>query len=360
MKQFYLCAVSICVITSMLNADTTNNKSQKTSSDQTPQMNQITPSANPIVTHWCDPYLTAEFLWWRVQEDGLTFAYSGAAPLTGGDTIAASKGHIHQVKFHYEPGFKVGFGLKFKHDGWDLYANYTWIRTNFSDTKNTVRTSSGSTMYSTYSAFGPIGVGPLAVVEKASGEWSLRFNALDLELGRNYWISPALTLRPHFGMKFSWIDQEYDLKYNNAVGAIEDGSNYRIYNDQDEFAVGLRTGLDAAWYMWSKWCVFGEFAASALWNDFDVKRKDRTQTPAGVSLTSFHSSRSSHTVTAVLELALGLRFETTFHNDDYLFKLQAGWEEQVWFNQNQMFDPINNVPQNLTFEGLTIKAGFDF
>ncbi len=362
MKQFSLLTIPIlCAAISPLSADAAGNKSSKTNGKQSTQdqTNQITPSANPMVTHWCDPYLTAEFIWWRVQEDGLNYVFSGVAPEA--DLTSASKGHLHQPKFQYEPGFKVGFGLKFKHDGWDLYANYTWIRTSFSDTRNTVRNSSTSNFLNLW-GFGNGGPALLAVLNpgRSTAEWSLHFNALDLELGRNFWISQWLTLRPHFGMKFSWIDQEYDLKFDNVGGSIIlEGSNYRMYNDQDAFAVGLRGGLDAAWYLWRKWCIFGELAISAMWNDFDIKRKDKALTEDG-NYTSLRLSRNSHTVTGVLELALGLRFETTFHNDDYLFRLQAGWEEQIWFDQNQFFAYFDNATKNMTFEGLTLKTGFDF
>jgi hypothetical protein len=360
MKKFSLATLPlICAAISPLSADSMGSKhahaNQPAQPATTQPMNQITPPANPMTTHWADPYLTADFIWWRMQEDGLNFSFDGASS----GTTSASEGHVHQPKFKYEPGFKVGFGLKFKHDGWDFYGNYTWLRTDFEDTEKEVHKPAGSSLISNYFVQGSTVPNFALVAHEAKAEWAVHFNVLDLELGRNYWISQWLTLRPHFGMKFSWIDQDYNVKYDNATVNGTSGLNIKIDNDQDQWAVGLRTGLDAAWYMWKKWCIFGEFAISGIWNDFDVKRKDTTQT-ATTSYTSLNTKRGSHSVTGVVELALGLRFETAFHNDDYLFMLQAGWEEQMWFNQNQFFFIDNVAPADLTFEGLTIKAGFDF
>lgn len=367
MKKFSLTTLPLLLAAvAPLCADSTGNKKTNTQSMQTTQpTNQITPSANPMVTHWCDPYLTADFIWWRVEQDGMNFATSGTEPLAQDSVtlVNAGKGHVAHPRFKYEPGFKVGFGVKFRHDGWDMYANYTWLRTDFGDTKKSLHAKTTSGIAATTELFGTLGVALPSVTHEAEGKWSLHFNALDIELGRNYWISQWLTLRPHFGMKFSWLDQDYHVEYEGistpTFDVSIDASNVRIHNDIDQFGVGLRTGLDTAWYLWKKWCIFGEFAVSALWNDFDVKRKDTTQTAIG-SFTTLNTKFDSHSVSAVIEIALGLRFETTFHNDDYLFMLQAGWEEQIWFNQNQFFNPLSQSPQDLTFEGLTIKAGFDF
>jgi hypothetical protein len=370
MKPFSLTMFSLlCAAISPLCADAMGNKHSKANANNkqmstTQPMNQITPPANPMVTHGADPYITADFIWWRMQEDGLDYSFGGVSPAVGTD---ASKGYVHQPRFRYEPGFKVGFGLKFKHDGWDFYGNYTWLHTNFEDTEKTSHPSTNSSLLSNYQVIGAANAqGPAFAIigDKAKAEWAMHLNVLDLELGRNYWISQWLTLRPHFGMKFSWNDQDYNVKYDGLSSTSPAASqltnaNIKLDNDLDQWAVGLRTGLDAAWYMWKKWCIFGEFAISAIWNDFDIKRKDTVQT-ATTEYVGLNIKRSSHSVTEVLELALGLRFETAFHNDDYLFMLQAGWEEQIWFDQNQFFFISDDSAKNLTFEGLTIKAGFDF
>ena len=66
--------------------------------------NQITPPAGPLVSNGADVYLTADFIWWKAQQDGLAFAVNGInAP---GEATDVSKGHLHQPHFKYEPGFK--------------------------------------------------------------------------------------------------------------------------------------------------------------------------------------------------------------------------------------------------------------
>jgi hypothetical protein len=197
-------------------------------------------------------------------------------------------------------------------------------------------------------------------VDEAHARWRLHFNVLDLELGRDFWVSKYLTLRPFVGMKFSWNDQDFDVHYEKEAGAKHGFRKLKMDMDLNQTSVGLRSGLDTAWHMWKKWCIFGDFAISGIWNDFDSHRKDHLAKHGDNFVTFSRLHKDTHNVTAVLEWALGLRFQTAFHNDDFMFLLQAGWEEQIWFNQNQFVMMPNSTSGNLTLEGLTVKAGFYF
>lgn len=362
----------ICAATAPLCADAQGTQMGNKPTDQQmymQEMNKITPSAEPSVTRYADPYITADFIWWKVQEEGLEYAFNGTVTDIDGRSNA-DKGHLKTPHFEYEPGFKVGMGLKFRHDGWDLFAQYTRLQSEKSDSKTSLRRDAdGDSNVQNNLLLVGIGQTASSWFQEAEADWSLHFNVLDLELGRNFWISKWLTLRPFVGMKFSWIDQDFDVEYENLqfqVLGVPTGSEIEMDMDLDQSSVGLRAGLNTAWYMWKKWSIYGDFAISGIWNDFDSSRKDRYEVPTGqvpgFEQTVYNVHRDSHRVTAVLEWGLGLRFETAFHNDDFMFMLQAGWEEQIWFDQNQFITtPIAAQPStDLNFEGLTIKAGFYF
>ena len=309
-----------------------------------------------MVRRWADPYITADFIWWKAQEDGLNYAYNGV----GNGIVNADKGSMHHPRFKYEPGFKVGAGLKFKYDGWDLYSQYTWFRMNKHGSKSSVaRNADGNS-----NVMGNIAIPSLNSFSynlgQANASWSLHFNVLDVELGRNFWISKHLTLRPFVGMKFSWNDQKFNVTYKDSIGGFYTGDDVNLKMHMDQLGVGLRTGLDTAWYMCKRLSIFGELALNGLWNRFNSSRKDMLAPTSGTSFNLNHVSNHSHIITPVLEWALGLRFETTFHNDEYMFMMQAGWEQQVWFNQNQFVFMPNTTAGNMNLEGLTVKAGFYF
>lgn len=382
MKHQSLIAVSlICAAATAFAAEGQDSrqtmKSQSSDQNQPSDQNmqqrepQITPSGDPMVRRCADPFITADFIWWRAEQDGLDYAISGV----GDGHSNAGKGSVHHPHFKYEPGFKVGAGLKFKHDGWDLFAEYTWLRFKNHETHSSVDSHGNSHVQSNIFVPGPFSSsdGHLRTFffSEAEAEWKLHFNVLDLELGRNFWVSKHLTLRPFVGMKFSWNDQDFNVKYKREHSRGHRRDHHRDHDrehhrelkldmDLDQNAVGLRSGLDTAWYMWKRLCIFGDFAVSGLWNDFDSHRKDHVHRRDDSHVTLNNIKKDFHQVTAVLEWALGLRFVTSFRDDDFMFMLQAGWEEQIWFNQNQYVFMPNSTAANLTLEGLTIKAGFYF
>src|SRR5271156_848640 len=65
--------------------------------------NQITPRAKPKDGGL---FITADFIWWKAQEDGLEYAYTGApaGSLTTTATDVAS-GKMLDTHFKYDPGF---------------------------------------------------------------------------------------------------------------------------------------------------------------------------------------------------------------------------------------------------------------
>ena len=90
----------------------------------------ITPPVAPAVNHGADVFISADFIYWKAYQEGLEYANSAvnalaASGLTPGATLNQGTFATPQTKF--EPGFKVGLGLEFEHDGWDLFAQYTWL-----------------------------------------------------------------------------------------------------------------------------------------------------------------------------------------------------------------------------------------
>jgi hypothetical protein len=344
-----LCAGGLTNYSGTKVATGSNMQSNSNKDAAKPMMNQITPPAGPLVNNGADVYLTADFIWWKAQQDGVTFAYTG---YSGDQDVDTSKGSELEPHFKYEPGFKVGLGVLCGHDNWDIFAQYTWLNVPKHATK---KSSDSDNLYSTLQNHHGSDEDALL---STTGEWGFKMNVLDLEMGRNFWISKRLTLRPHIGMKFSWLKQDWDVS-STDLHNDEIGSHTHDF-DLSEFGVGVRGGVNTAFYLWNKWSIFGDLDVTALWNDFKSSRKD-THTLDDVTSTPLNIHYHPFTVTTVLEMALGLRFETIFSKGRYMYMLQAGWEEQIWFNQGQFINLSSpNAIGNLTMEGLTIKTGFWF
>ncbi len=379
LKKLLPVAGIVCGLCTSLNAmdnsTQQHNQSMMQHSDET-SFRQITPNAGPRVTNGADVFITADFIYWTARQDGMQYAYTGADTVVSPSLVSTipSKGNTFYPPRKFDPGFKVGLGLNLGHDGWDVFLEYTWFHTNHNNSATSGSLPSQrlipayETQYQMSHQHGHFDF-ELLSFDSMTAKWRLQFNNFDLELGRNYYISQYLTLRPHIGLKGNWYTQNYNVAgFGPWYGDTPFGFGYD-YTDTESvttdmkqkwWGVGIRAGVDASWYFDKNWSIFGEWALSGLWGRFDVTEQGAfvgsITTEEAQTSTVLWSGNSFHSVKGVAEFELGLRFDYWFSDDDYHFGISAGWEIQYWMNQNQMTIPNGD----LGFQGLDVKVRFDF
>lgn len=305
--------------------------------------------ASPRVQGGADVFIEADFILWVAREAGLGMATSGV-PQSSQATQPSGK--VSYPNHKIKPGFKVGLGLVLDHDCWDIYATYTWFRSN--QKKKTI-TNTTEDMIALINPTPNSGL--LTYATAVTGDWDLNFNNIDLSLGRNFWNSDYLSLRPHIGLKGSWQRQKFNLNY--TVSSDEDD----IRMKQNFWGVGVRAGLDTAYYLSSEFSIFGDFALAALWSQFKNKHNNRTRASGSDDAYRWNSywKGDYHNVSPVLETEIGIRWDTWLSQEEYHFLIQAAWELQEWWSQNNFNnDYTNGVRGDLSLQGFTLKVRFDF
>lgn len=318
----------------------------------------ITPGAGPCVSCGADVSITAEFIYWTARQDNMQAAsiIPNTQTQDAQPSRSVEKGYLVYPDWEMSPGFKVGLGMLFDCDGWDLYANYTWLRPR---TKHTKTPSSDQTLN-----FFDSGIFD-GSHDSITYQWDLDFNVVDLELGRNFFISQCLHLRPHFGFKGHWQEQDRTLTLPLSSDAVVAG-DLIVDQNMSYWGVGLRAGLDSAWHFSRCFSLVGEAAASALWQYTDscVTGSQPVQSTAVTGFAVSSLKGPYYNVRGVLELFFGLRWEDWFCCDEYHWSAEAGWEFQWWPEVNQFFYGNSNVIEatggDLGLQGFTLKFRFDF
>jgi hypothetical protein len=357
-KHFYLFSSLLSISSGLLNAQQQSNRQspQQSEAVTTQPRAMITPAVAPRVSDGAGLIFTADFIWWKTNISGMEYATSGVVD-TGFVFVplgqSTKKGRVAQPNFDFEPGFKIGAGLDFAYDGWDLYANYTWLNGDTERNSISARRGRGATtLIPIVDAFGFF---IISNVIKARSEWRQHFNVVDLELGRNFFISRRLTLRPHFGLKSAWLSEKFVLRYANSESTFLGEQNRR----QTLWGIGTRAGLNTVWHFSRNWGLYGDLAATALWSDFHVKTRDReTDVSLTISPRTLNTKQIITEVIPIFETGLGLTYMAWFNQDECLLQISAGWEQQVWLGYNHFID--FNRTGNLSVHGLTIKVGFAF
>lgn len=371
-KMWPLAAATLTAFTSLVNAQTDNaqmrNLENRVSSleQRRGASGMINPPGRPQVKGGADLFVFGDLLYWNAHENGLSYAIENE-----GSNLNLSDAEVKNIHGKWNWGFRVGVGYNLPHDGWDV--SLTWLR--FTDNGHK-RVHAGRDDF-----IFPVGTHPAdpistnSTCEKAHSHWRLNLNQLDLDLGREFFVSKWLTVRPHFGVRTNWIRQKWDSDYENFTPTIVIDPPFPNEVDvelRDKWwGVGLEGGLDTQWGLGGGFSFFGNLTAAIIYgfHDFDNKEQDSPaftrSLPNGKFVDLDNTYRISH---PILDLMMGLRYDYMFSDDRFHVGLQVGWEHHVYFSQNQFPVFVDDVNQgtfvrnqgDLTLQGWTFAARFDF
>lgn len=320
----------------------------------------VNPSARP--TQKCDfgAYATVDPLLFKAQENGIEFVVTtreNATPALNGKSRAKT------VDFEWDWGFRLGLGINLAHDGWDLYAN--WMRF-ITDADRSVRAREGEMLLPVVAHPGAINDFGSASALNSSSVWNLHLNALDLEIGRQFFVSKWLSLKPHAGFRTAWVRQTDHVKYNDLLGA--NFLNGSVDLSSKYWGLGLLAGLDTQWGIGCGWSILADCSASILYGYFNAAHNETGILADGSRSPLFSFHDFYHVGRVITDFLIGLRYDYMFCDDRYHFGIQAGWEHHMFFGQNQFIrfadaDSQANFFANqgdLTLHGFSARVRFDF
>ncbi|NGX39183.1 MAG: hypothetical protein KR126chlam1_00505 [Chlamydiae bacterium] len=307
---------------------------------------QVNPPVRPKTCNG-DIGITIAGFYWNAHQDGMEYAIEDSVLVDDGSTSDILRLN-NLVKAHYEtPDFKWDFGFKAGltyvgcHDGWDFGLLWTWYRGKSGSTIQALD-DHNSTLIPLWSAFSSE-TGLITYATEIEENWAVQLQLFDIELGREFWTSKYLSLRPHVGLRIAFIDQEFNLVHRGGSWSDE-GSNSDAFNgfvdlDNDYRGVGIRAGLDSVWHIGCGWGLFGNFATSIVYGRFKVDHDEwnRKATDPHSKIKILETQESFHASRAMLDLVLGVQWSTMFCDCCYGFTMQLGWEHHVFFDQNQMW-----------------------
>lgn len=324
------------------------------------RMDHLTPCAEPKVKNGMDLYISADFIYWTARLDTLTYAKTGRGSFP--NVLETKKGNVQSVDWSWDPGFKAGLGWNFCHGCWDMNLQYTWLYTNVGDKKHS------TLLLPSYDLL-PIEVQLNQITfNRAHAHFDLHYQVGDLELGRNYYVSRTLKLRPFIGMKGTWQKQDYKVHYNAIpIAQFNTLFNFRARFDQSLWGLGMRAGINTSWQFSKYIGLYGNIALTGIWLHYDIDRKDifeRVESDPQVQTTestTFDVQDRLRLVKPVMEFGMGLRGEGYFGCGRYHILAQAGWESQIWINQTVHITKDAHYERfDLNLHGFTGKIRFAF
>ncbi len=362
-KKLSLCIATLFVFTSVFGQ---NQYKQKTYDqghivDENQMMGGYNSPARIDVTGSWDVFTTASYIYWEASEKGLELGYT--APTAADINNNHVTGQVADMNFKYGSGFKVGLGMNFEHDNWNIYTDYTrYHKTFYTNIKKSQDWDETGSFFSSW-WYGIASDGTHSI--NANSSWKLKYDMIDFELGRPFYNGRMLTVKPHFGARGGWIRQGYkgDLYYvyTNPYGLIPMAAH------SNSWVIGPRAGFNTNWIFGSGFRFFGDFAGSILYQKFSVRYHCNNITSP--HLIAQNQKDQFSRISPNCNLNAGFGWGTYFAKKSWHFDLTASYEFEYYWNQNRMrtiADSINEPGAlstsigDLMLHGLTVNMKFDF
>lgn len=321
--------------------------------------------ARPILDPECgccgaNLFVSASILYWHPKVYGTEFAYE----VTNFDpvTVVPMKGCLKSIDFRWSWGLKAGLGYNIAHDGWDIFLEYTWFtsrgcQSTCSGSNNSVVALKGLPII----AEADTGSAEYLVGPRAKSHFCMAINALELELGRAFYISEYLALHPKVGLKAAWIGFGQHTRYGTMMG------NFVSVRDCNRFAgVGPDFGLGTEWHFCGNFYFYGDICGSLMYGLFNVHHKERFSLTPCSNLIRICQMR--HAFVPSIDTKLGLGYSSYCGCDDNMHvMMRLGFDAQYIWRINQIIEVkdvsalrFGRISEDLSIHGVTFDVRLDF
>ncbi|HEY5235036.1 MAG TPA: Lpg1974 family pore-forming outer membrane protein [Rhabdochlamydiaceae bacterium] len=258
-----------------------------------------------------------------LQPTGSNLHYAAEAqPLP----ILTPQWKIHEISTDYHFGFDVGIRGIFHESNTNL--SLSWEHFHSSDSAK--RTVPPTDMIGPFFEIGP----DASFFQKAHGHATFHFDQGNLDYGIYINFGSRLETNVYAGVSVARIAQTVSSKFSSL-----DGTTTRSLKIPSTYlGAGPQLGLDFDYRIVNGFHFSGEASASLFVGTQKNHTKYRTVSPAlaGLGIAVNHQKTSVHKKTQVvpaLEGKLGLSYFYTTCN--FMFKIEAGYQAQVYFSAIQ-------------------------
>lgn len=314
-----------------------------------------------------DMWVDASFVYWQPSQDNMDVAFHQTS--TASVASAGPEGHYVQQDFDFKPGFKVGLGWAIDyHDNWDMAAEYTRLHTEMSQSESETAASTGFTRI--------WGV-PNSTLDAAaqryndvSSKWNMNLDVVDFNVGRWYYVGTDLTFRSFVGARGMWLGQTHKVVSTNDATVASTGTAgvVTVLDRLHSWATGPEIGLNTKWMLGEGVRLYANAEADILYTDYTrISHRESSTGLIGDSWVPNLKDSHSHAIRPHMDLEMGFAWGSYFDNNNWYIDLAAGYDFQVFFNQNMFSHFVDDTQRankinagNLYLQGLTVTARVDF
>jgi hypothetical protein len=258
---------------------------------------------------------------------------------------AAQAGVIQSVVPESDTGVRAGGGYRIGDHGWAVAAYYTYF---YNATVQNVADGPGGTLYATMTHPGIVDA-----VDTAVGDFRLKYQLCDVELGKNVELGEDCTLWLSAGCRFAWINQAFNVSYDGQT-AFQD----HVSSPIDFEGGGIRIGGEGRWAIIHGFGLYARCYGSLLTGEFRTSLIE-TQNAGAAVITNL--SENFRKEVPVAEMGVGL----TWHWENV--HAQVGYEMTDWIGLVDSPDIVHDFSNklshrvgDLSLDGLAVRLAVGY
>lgn len=295
---------------------------------------------------------SVDALYWAPQASKLVYAVSQ----TQSYAALPNNYSIGQEKIDWAWGFRVGASYQFNYDNWKLGADYTYLRPDGASRIGFDNAAEGRVTNSQASA--SLDSNNNTAGKIGEGTYEYRYDYATLQLSRSFCLTPEINMTTHTGLGTGWFYQNLISKISGGNGDEFLGTNQISINAvSDMWGIGPVFGLTANWELGLGFSILGDITAEAMLTQYNLSLVERVNDNAA---TQVRTVTNFWVVRPQLFTTLGMAYDYFCNNGSQHFGLRAGWESQIWFRGDTTVSSTGTVEGDLTFNGVTLRALFEF
>jgi hypothetical protein len=317
-------------------------------------------------------YAEVDYLAWFANVDGNSYGtllgLDGVEPFTDTFTTAGYDSTDLHFCNKWDSGVRGTIGFKPAKSSWDIGLVYSYFQTcHKPKARSAVAVATTGTVGGQGTILGNVLVPSLGIpvaipsISTTPGEietitytldphFKFYFNALDLEIGNEFFTAWDACIRPFIGFRGLWTEYKSHSTFDTTTTfTLDDVStsyldtallkNHNYFN-----GFGARTGLDIGYELFKGFDVYGSIAGSILWGYinsrqvFDVTSVyPDTASGDGLGRSSVHSSMLN------FDFAFGFRWNWWMNCERSLLSIRFGWEQHIFTHINRS-QPVVAAP----------------
>lgn len=189
--------------------------------------------------------------------------------------------------------------------------------------------------------------------EDSFANWHLKYDVLDVVVGKKYHFDRCISFNPYVGIRGAWIKDSIssDLEGTFTTDAGEPQPLISTKDDSDKFwGIGVLFGMYGDWKVGCGFSIFGNFSGGTLYSHFDTDFYDVNISPGVEDIFVLHSEEKDCLL--VIDSAIGIRWDTSICSQ--CFGIKLAWEQHRFLDFNQFCEG------DLCLDGVTLGVDLCF